>query len=530
MSLYNITFTDPLINGFTIQPGGFDGPGGSFAHTTLRLYGRGALEWGESVDENLLRLAESFAGSTAPHNPISGQLWFETIFYWHDTSVAGQPATGWYIFNPNTKTWGAIGGSGTVTSGLDAAKPASPTIGQYYYATDTQILYRWDQAYAQEGATWLTRVYTTSTTTPGTTTPVQTLKVYDAYGNGGLGQWIIPTPTQASATAPVSPQQGLMWYDTTTGHLSVWTGVAWQNVLGPSSGTSATIASANIDANAFNIINLPTHATQTTAAPTGPGGNNAMNQSYVDTQDANWGGYTAIHYLNKTQSTPLQTVAGPIEFQNTVQVDGALTLQSATTASGGFSTSSIYTIGQYDFPYGSGSTFYNAGWRNDGTDLYLLMSNVQTTLAAARTAIWNTLRPISVHLATGVVTIDGTGVGTVFGGPITSALTISGALTLSGGTTLQSDINANSHHINNLAVPSTGTDAANANYVNTQIAANNAALGLSPGASVPAVTTSGTAPGSPKSGDIWINATVNPPVISMYAGSAWRQLFPAVYS
>ena len=43
MSTYDITPTDPLRDGFLISPGSFDGPGGSRANTTLRLYGEALL-------------------------------------------------------------------------------------------------------------------------------------------------------------------------------------------------------------------------------------------------------------------------------------------------------------------------------------------------------------------------------------------------------------------------------------------------------------------------------------------------------
>jgi len=45
MSTYDITLSDPLKSGFLIQPGGFNGPGGAQSNSSLRLYGRGALEW-----------------------------------------------------------------------------------------------------------------------------------------------------------------------------------------------------------------------------------------------------------------------------------------------------------------------------------------------------------------------------------------------------------------------------------------------------------------------------------------------------
>jgi hypothetical protein len=88
MTTYVIDYSDPLKAGFTIQPGSFDGPGGSVSSSSLRLYGRGSLEWGESVDEDLVRLLENFAGATPPLNPTPGQLWYKQKLYWQNTAAA----------------------------------------------------------------------------------------------------------------------------------------------------------------------------------------------------------------------------------------------------------------------------------------------------------------------------------------------------------------------------------------------------------------------------------------------------------
>lgn len=46
--------------------------------TSLALTGRGTSNWGERVQENLIRLLENFAGPTSPGNPTIGQLWFKS--------------------------------------------------------------------------------------------------------------------------------------------------------------------------------------------------------------------------------------------------------------------------------------------------------------------------------------------------------------------------------------------------------------------------------------------------------------------
>lgn len=46
--------------------------------TSLALTGKGVINWGERVEENLIRLLENFASNgTAPANPTIGQLWYD---------------------------------------------------------------------------------------------------------------------------------------------------------------------------------------------------------------------------------------------------------------------------------------------------------------------------------------------------------------------------------------------------------------------------------------------------------------------
>ncbi|MFW6855398.1 tail fiber domain-containing protein [Burkholderia gladioli] len=66
----------------------------------------------------------------------------------------------------------------------------------------------------------------------------------------------------------------------------------------------------------------------------------------------------------------------------------------------------------------------DAMWRNDGTNLYLLMSDTSGVAAT-----FNGLRPFTVSTSAGVVTIDATGVGTYFGGSIN----VAGEVYLPGG-------------------------------------------------------------------------------------------------
>ena len=72
---------------------------------------------------------------------------------------------------------------------------------------------------------------------------------------------------------------------------------------------------------------------------------------------------------------------------------------------------------------------YGTFFRNDGSSFYLL-----STASGSAYGSWNSLRPFTYTLATGAVSIDGTGAGTSFGGAVAASGAISSSLGLSGTT------------------------------------------------------------------------------------------------
>jgi len=88
-SVYAIQFTDSTLPGkttFTIAPAQHDGPDQLLvlpphpekAHTSLTLFGQGALRYGQMIDDNFVHLLENFASDgLEPVLPTIGQLWFD---------------------------------------------------------------------------------------------------------------------------------------------------------------------------------------------------------------------------------------------------------------------------------------------------------------------------------------------------------------------------------------------------------------------------------------------------------------------
>lgn len=74
------------------------------ANTSLNLPGRGVLNYGELLLEDLVWLLENFAGDNSPSNPLVGQIWF-------DTSVGGSPFVAGQLKVWNGTTWAPLSGA-----------------------------------------------------------------------------------------------------------------------------------------------------------------------------------------------------------------------------------------------------------------------------------------------------------------------------------------------------------------------------------------------------------------------------------
>jgi hypothetical protein len=129
-------------------------------------------------------------------------------------------------------------------------------------------------------------------------------------------------------------------------------------------------------------------------------------------------------------------VTGAATLSSTLGVTGAATLSSTLsvtgllTAAAGIKVTAIDAANGGQFRAISGS--YGVMLRNDGSDAYLLQ-----TASGSSTGTFNSLRPFAWHLASGAVTIDGTGAGVVFGGAVTVPGNLAPAgLTVSGGATV----------------------------------------------------------------------------------------------
>lgn len=251
MSSYSIDFSEPLRVGFEIPAGGYNGPGGT-ASTSLRLHGRGALEWGEGVNEDLVRLTENFASASPPPAPIAGQMWVELKLYRKGPTV-------WYRYNLGTSVWEVV--TVATSSAIDPDPLYTPAAGTYHFNTATQTLWGFyeESTVGTNTYAWRKRSFTSQTTDAvPTEKPEQTVKVYNAFAVAESDRWTPPQSVTVapSTTPPATPVTGTMWFNTTDGVLYVYDasllpGNPWRSLA-----TGGSASTGNLDMGAYSITNV----------------------------------------------------------------------------------------------------------------------------------------------------------------------------------------------------------------------------------------------------------------------------------
>ena len=174
--------------------------------TAITLFGRGYLQYGERLNENLVHLLENFA---------SPQLSLNVP----DPNILKTETTGQLWFNTSTKTLMVYNGQQWVASSgmyVSTIAPTVPKIGDLWFDTS-----------------------------------IYKLKVY----TGSL--WILVPSALVTPTTPSSPSSGDFWFDTNALKLKIYDGVTWQlpSILTAGNGLYFTGDTINIGtANSGRIV------------------------------------------------------------------------------------------------------------------------------------------------------------------------------------------------------------------------------------------------------------------------------------
>jgi hypothetical protein len=497
-TVYAISFTDNALPGkttFTIAPGQHDGPDQLLvlppqptkAHTSLTLFGQGALRYGQMINENFVHLLENFASDIPPTLPTIGQVWFDSS---SDTLKVFTTAENWTAAPGNVLSFNF--GLLKVTLAplklyIQGDQTAEFGIGvNYAVGNDTA-------APANNGTyTVISSTYNSGTNQTEITSSTSGTPVAQAVASG----------TVEVSQQPTSPIIGQIWFDYSTlpPVLKVWNGTQYIPI-------QTSVASADLNMNGFKIFDLADATYSVVGVTTGLNGvwqilGNQTNYFkvgdviFVDNQNPDQGGNGSYTILTVAFSTPNTniTVTGTIP-------GGATATGVLANATAGLNVESANTL----YLKLDASNAGPGGVAAAGLKGSLNMGNHKITNLTDPTAAQDAMTLLYAN--TNYVNVTGD--------------TMTGNLVFTGAGVQVTLPNA----------PAIGTDATNKAYVDAAITA-----AVSPGGHTAAYTFTGL--GSPvgvvtptKAGDIYTDTAGLTLWITVNAtNTGWRQVYPAVYS
>lgn len=184
--------------------------------TSLQLFGKSYSGFGEGLNENLVKLLENSASTSAPSAPLTGELWF-------DTSVNQIKVYDGTSFKPT-------GGAKS-----QATAPTSPSAGDLWHYTDD------DQLYFYTGTAWLLAgpVYTKGQTLSG-------WKIETIADDGGVNKVISSMYVGNTRTAILS-KETFTPGASLSGFAEVYAGLTLNSTLGAVYQGANSASSASLD-------------------------------------------------------------------------------------------------------------------------------------------------------------------------------------------------------------------------------------------------------------------------------------------
>lgn len=184
--------------------------------TSLQLFGKSYSGFGEGLNENLVKLLENSASTSAPSAPLTGELWF-------DTSVNQIKVYDGTSFKPT-------GGAKS-----QASAPTAPSAGDLWHDTDD------DQLYFYTGTAWLLAgpVYTKGQTLSG-------WKIETIADDGGVNKVISSMYVGNTRTAILS-KETFTPGSSLSGFAEVYAGLTLNSTLGAVYQGANSASSASLD-------------------------------------------------------------------------------------------------------------------------------------------------------------------------------------------------------------------------------------------------------------------------------------------
>ena len=297
--------------------------------TSLTLIGRDYAGYGQFLNENLIYLTEHWANGTAPANPLTGQLWYNTSLNTLE------------VYNSTLGIWKVI--SSSIVSPSEPP-PGESTTGDIWWNTSTNQLFVWS------GAVW-TLVGPPTNSSGSVTGPVVDT-ILDTTSTPHLAiKFVVTNQT----VAIISYDPTYTPYTAINGFTTINPGFNLSTLNGNQFTGSATNALAlnGIASNQFlrsdQNTNTPYQITAgsgfTIASDLNIALDAANNQVVLNsvTNGRNFNFYTTIGG-QPTKSIGIDGTSGTVSFANAVTIGGSLTSTGALTVTSTTNLQGVTTL------------------------------------------------------------------------------------------------------------------------------------------------------------------------------------------
>jgi len=181
--------------------------------TSLTLFGKSYSGWGELLQENLIKLLENSASTSAPTAPLAGELWYDKS-------------------SNQIKVYDGTSFKPTGGSKAQATAPTSPSAGDLWLDTDD------NQVYVYTGTAWqlVGPVYSTGQTLSG-------WKIETINNNSGISK-VIASMYVGNIRVAVLSKEAITPQTAISGFATIAAGLTLNSTLGASFSGNSTQASA----------------------------------------------------------------------------------------------------------------------------------------------------------------------------------------------------------------------------------------------------------------------------------------------